>query len=155
MSDSNSLDDFRSAIMLLTLVTYACNNGHSTLNNSFTRRYPDLSGIDPQTLQRLRILRDFTTCGVRNFEVMAAASGPPKTCEVSSHPCDHPGHDNFGDLQDFSDLIQVFLVANPDSADDYFCALPDTQDVRRSISGQSYWSSILEDPWKFLHMNKR
>lgn len=143
---AGKLDDFRFYMMLLTLATYARKN-HSDLRDPSIVR---CSGGDPPPSKseklRLRLLRDFSNCNVRDTEVVAACSGSAsiKGCRglVSCKE-----DDKFGDLTDFSDFAQIFITSNPDSSDSVHP--PPGLDVIQ-IPGQAYLASILDDPWKYL-----
>lgn len=112
--------------------------------------------LDDAQRERLQILQAFeelvrkdqvvATTACKSFEL---ASGSPSVSYTLFAMMEE--YDFGSDFRDSSGLRKATAaINNLDPQDANFSPLGASQGEVVYINGQSYWSSILEDPWKFL-----
>jgi hypothetical protein len=165
MSDPRT--EFCDVAMLLALVTHATNKFYSEsapparLNSrpfeaSFTTTLNDAQR------ERLHILQAFedlvqkdqvvATTACKSFELSSELASGSLSASYTLFAMVEE-YDFGSDLGDSLGLPKApVAINNSDSWGANFSPLDTNQGEVVHISGQSYWSSILEDPWKFLNI---
>lgn len=157
MADSGS--EFGHVTMFLTLVTYITDTFYSHRDKPFQASSAATVTLNDAQRQRLHILHAFHDLLVRRraeaFATTACKSFGSSLSELAS--CSSESYTLFAMAEEYSfgsDLVDPLGLHKPtaaiDSPDGNFSPPGANPGEVVCISGQSYWSSILQDPWQFL-----
>lgn len=154
----------RTLVMLLTLTTTLNNHSWDSLTDltgkPFSDRYPLTGRFTLDELRDLRILQAWAAVSVRvNKEITAAgacgghhdstATTNPESKKAGSLDSKSECQGNCNGASTLTHLQKIAIAANPDSEDTHVSSMDANQHVA-CISGESFWLSVLENPWDVL-----